>query len=187
MVWYMQVITPSQSLILSAETRRDMEEWMSALKAASSREFYDVCSPFFLLPSDLIELAFLRPHFSQLDAILSSIRQLVLLQYDKITDFMKSALFHQVSEQLALFSGQHNWYVCSHARPTYCNICRDVLSGVASNGLSCEGQLFSKSQVPDILTISVRLKVDLLLIFFVSFLRQSFQQFFAELFWSSHE
>lgn len=36
------------------------------------------------------------------------------------------------------FSGTHNWYACSHARPTYCNVCREVLSGVTSHGLSCE-------------------------------------------------
>ncbi|KAH0509395.1 Diacylglycerol kinase delta [Microtus ochrogaster] len=36
------------------------------------------------------------------------------------------------------FSGMHNWYACSHARPTYCNVCREVLSGVTSHGLSCE-------------------------------------------------
>ncbi|OQV20412.1 Diacylglycerol kinase delta [Hypsibius exemplaris] len=79
-----QVISPYRNLILCAETRRDMEEWIAALKANASREYYDV------------------------------------------------------AEQLDLFSGQHNWYVCSHARPTYCNICKEVLSGVASNGLSCE-------------------------------------------------
>uniref|UniRef100_A0A6Q2Z0Q1 Diacylglycerol kinase n=1 Tax=Esox lucius TaxID=8010 RepID=A0A6Q2Z0Q1_ESOLU len=36
------------------------------------------------------------------------------------------------------FSGMHNWYACSHARPTYCNVCREALSGVTSHGLSCE-------------------------------------------------
>lgn len=29
-------------------------------------------------------------------------------------------------------------YATSHARPTYCNVCRDALSGVTSHGLSCE-------------------------------------------------
>lgn len=38
------------------------------------------------------------------------------------------------------FSGMHNWYACSHARPTYCNVCREALSGVTSHGLSCEGE-----------------------------------------------
>uniref|UniRef100_A0A452ULF6 Diacylglycerol kinase n=1 Tax=Ursus maritimus TaxID=29073 RepID=A0A452ULF6_URSMA len=32
----------------------------------------------------------------------------------------------------------HNWYACSHARPTFCNVCRESLSGVTSHGLSCE-------------------------------------------------
>lgn len=38
------------------------------------------------------------------------------------------------------FSGMHNWYACSHARPTFCNVCKDSLSGVTSHGLSCEGE-----------------------------------------------
>lgn len=29
-------------------------------------------------------------------------------------------------------------YATSHARPTYCNVCREALSGVTSHGLSCE-------------------------------------------------
>ncbi|RUS80948.1 hypothetical protein EGW08_011299 [Elysia chlorotica] len=37
-----------------------------------------------------------------------------------------------------MMSGQHHWYACSHARPTYCNVCREALSGVTSHGLSCE-------------------------------------------------
>lgn len=28
-----------------------------------------------------------------------------------------------------LLGGHHKWYATSHARPTYCNVCRDVLSG----------------------------------------------------------
>lgn len=35
----------------------------------------------------------------------------------------------------------HNWYACSHARPTFCNVCRESLSGVTSHGLSCEGKM----------------------------------------------
>ncbi len=34
--------------------------------------------------------------------------------------------------------GQHSWFSCSHARPTYCNVCRETLHGVAWHGLSCE-------------------------------------------------
>ncbi|XP_066585239.1 diacylglycerol kinase eta isoform X2 [Prorops nasuta] len=37
-----------------------------------------------------------------------------------------------------LLGGHHNWYATSHARPTYCNVCRDALYGVTSHGLSCE-------------------------------------------------
>ncbi|KAG7210239.1 hypothetical protein KM043_011787 [Ampulex compressa] len=37
-----------------------------------------------------------------------------------------------------LLSGIHHWYATSHARPTYCNVCRDALYGVTSHGLSCE-------------------------------------------------
>ncbi|XP_036329541.1 diacylglycerol kinase eta-like isoform X1 [Rhagoletis pomonella] len=41
-------------------------------------------------------------------------------------------------EQHDLFFNHHHWYATSHARPTYCNVCRDALSGVTSHGLSCE-------------------------------------------------
>ena len=44
--------------------------------------------------------------------------------------------------QREMMSGLHNWYTCSHARPTYCNVCREALSGVTSHGLSCEGEFF---------------------------------------------
>lgn len=43
------------------------------------------------------------------------------------------------------FSGMHNWYACSHARPTFCNVCRESLSGVTSHGLSCEGTVASST------------------------------------------
>ncbi|KAK3907640.1 Diacylglycerol kinase eta, partial [Frankliniella fusca] len=45
--------------------------------------------------------------------------------------------YAQVGEQHDFLSGQHHWYASSHARPTYCNVCRDALSGVTSHGLSC--------------------------------------------------
>ncbi|XP_067638667.1 diacylglycerol kinase eta isoform X2 [Eurosta solidaginis] len=41
-------------------------------------------------------------------------------------------------EQHDLFFNHHHWYATSHARPTFCNVCRDILSGVTSHGLSCE-------------------------------------------------
>ncbi|KAM4693215.1 diacylglycerol kinase delta isoform 2-T2 [Discoglossus pictus] len=79
------VFTPFRKLILSADNRKDMEEWMAALKSVQNRE-----------------------------------------------------LFESAQYSMDHFSGMHNWYACSHARPTYCNVCRDALSGVTSHGLSCE-------------------------------------------------
>ncbi|KAJ8781611.1 hypothetical protein J1605_010869 [Eschrichtius robustus] len=80
-----QVITPCRKLILCADNRKEMEDWIAALKTVQSREHFE--------PT----------------------------QY---------SMDH--------FSGMHNWYACSHARPTYCNVCREALSGVTSHGLSCE-------------------------------------------------
>uniref|UniRef100_A0A667ZHU0 Diacylglycerol kinase n=1 Tax=Myripristis murdjan TaxID=586833 RepID=A0A667ZHU0_9TELE len=79
------VITPCRRLILCADNRKEMEEWMAALRSVQNRQHYEV-------PACLMD------HFS----------------------------------------GMHNWYACSHARPTYCNVCREALSGVTSHGLSCE-------------------------------------------------
>uniref|UniRef100_A0A673UCK4 Diacylglycerol kinase n=1 Tax=Suricata suricatta TaxID=37032 RepID=A0A673UCK4_SURSU len=79
------VITPCRKLILCADNRKEMEDWIAALKTVQNREHFE--------PS----------------------------QY---------SMDH--------FSGMHNWYACSHARPTYCNVCREALSGVTSHGLSCE-------------------------------------------------
>jgi len=39
---YLQVITPFRNLVLCADSRREMEEWISALKTAAKKEFYDV-------------------------------------------------------------------------------------------------------------------------------------------------
>ncbi|XP_055852090.1 diacylglycerol kinase eta isoform X2 [Episyrphus balteatus] len=41
-------------------------------------------------------------------------------------------------DQHDILSNHHHWYSTSHARPTYCNVCREALSGVTSHGLSCE-------------------------------------------------
>uniref|UniRef100_A0A668A2Z2 Diacylglycerol kinase n=1 Tax=Myripristis murdjan TaxID=586833 RepID=A0A668A2Z2_9TELE len=79
------VITPCRRLILCADNRKEMEEWMAALRSVQNRQHYEST------------------------------------QY---------SMDH--------FSGMHNWYACSHARPTYCNVCREALSGVTSHGLSCE-------------------------------------------------
>ncbi|CAG2059945.1 unnamed protein product [Timema podura] len=69
------VITPFRRLVLCAESRREMEEWISALKAASARDYYEA------------------------------------------------------GEHQDFLSGHHHWYATSHARPTYCNVCREALSG----------------------------------------------------------
>uniref|UniRef100_A0A9J8AKA1 Diacylglycerol kinase n=1 Tax=Cyprinus carpio carpio TaxID=630221 RepID=A0A9J8AKA1_CYPCA len=71
--------------VLCAENRKEMEEWIAALKSVQNREHFE-------------STQFSMDHFS----------------------------------------GMHNWYACSHARPTYCNVCREALSGVTSHGLSCE-------------------------------------------------
>uniref|UniRef100_A0A8C6WDT7 Diacylglycerol kinase n=1 Tax=Nannospalax galili TaxID=1026970 RepID=A0A8C6WDT7_NANGA len=84
------IITPFRRLMLCAENRKEMEDWISSLKSVQTREPYEVAQ-------------FNVEHFS----------------------------------------GMHNWYACSHARPTFCNVCRESLSGVTSHGLSCEGILRS--------------------------------------------
>jgi hypothetical protein len=40
----LQVITPSRSLVLCADSRREMEEWIGVLKMAASKEYYEVSS-----------------------------------------------------------------------------------------------------------------------------------------------
>ncbi|XP_072035014.1 diacylglycerol kinase delta-like isoform X2 [Amphiura filiformis] len=80
-----RVITPFRTLILCADSRKEMEDWISALRSASNKDFYE--------------------------------------EGEHMQDML---------------SGMHNWYAFSHARPTYCNVCREALSGVTSHGLSCE-------------------------------------------------
>ncbi|KAI9513683.1 hypothetical protein NQZ68_040581 [Dissostichus eleginoides] len=79
------VITPCRRLTLVADSRKEMEEWMAALRSVQNTHNYEST------------------------------------QY---------SMDH--------FSGTHNWFACSHARPTYCNVCREALGGVTSTGLSCE-------------------------------------------------
>ncbi|XP_078472782.1 diacylglycerol kinase delta-like isoform X2 [Lampetra planeri] len=79
------IITPFRRLILCADSRKEMEDWIAALKSVQSTE------------------PFQAVHYS-----------------------------------MDHFSGAHHWYACTHARPTYCNVCREALSGVTSHGLSCE-------------------------------------------------
>uniref|UniRef100_A0A8B9RJX2 Diacylglycerol kinase n=1 Tax=Astyanax mexicanus TaxID=7994 RepID=A0A8B9RJX2_ASTMX len=71
--------------MLCAESRKEMEDWIGALKSVQKWETYEASQ-------------FNMEHFS----------------------------------------GMHNWYACSHARPTFCNVCREALPGVTSHGLSCE-------------------------------------------------
>ncbi|PFX32475.1 Diacylglycerol kinase eta [Stylophora pistillata] len=84
-----KIITPFQSINLSADSRKEMEEWIGYLKSVGSHTS------------------------SQVDLL------------DRL-------------------SGAHNWYSCSHAKATFCNVCRDVLSGVTSKGLSCEDSKFTE-------------------------------------------
>uniref|UniRef100_A0A8C5G628 Diacylglycerol kinase n=1 Tax=Gouania willdenowi TaxID=441366 RepID=A0A8C5G628_GOUWI len=79
------VITPCRRLILCADSRKEMEEWITVLRSVQNKLTYEST------------------------------------QY---------SMDH--------FSGNHHWFSCSHARPTYCNVCREALSGVTSHGLSCE-------------------------------------------------
>ncbi|XP_052669841.1 diacylglycerol kinase delta-like isoform X6 [Harpia harpyja] len=52
---------------------------------------------------------------------------------------LQGCAFQQATQfNMEHFSGMHNWYACSHARPTFCNVCREALPGVTSHGLSCE-------------------------------------------------
>ncbi|EDL92147.1 similar to diacylglycerol kinase, delta 130kDa isoform 1 (predicted), isoform CRA_f [Rattus norvegicus] len=60
------------------------------------------------------------------------------LQHSRLS--RTKSIFEPTQYSMDHFSGTHNWYACSHARPTYCNVCREVLSGVTSHGLSCEGK-----------------------------------------------
>ncbi|XP_039295838.1 diacylglycerol kinase eta isoform X5 [Nilaparvata lugens] len=55
---------------------------------------------------------------------------------------LKTAAATRTSQQVStdihnLLSGQHSWNSTSHARPIYCNICGDALSGVTIHGYSC--------------------------------------------------
>ncbi|GIY85956.1 hypothetical protein CDAR_559931 [Caerostris darwini] len=79
-----EVITPFQKLILCTESRREMEDWITAFKNVSNKDFYEG------------------------------------------------------TDNQEFLSGQHNWCITNHARPTFCNVCRDALPGVRSTGLSCE-------------------------------------------------
>ena len=42
LIFYFQVITPFRNLVLCAESRKDMEEWITALKTSSKKEYFEV-------------------------------------------------------------------------------------------------------------------------------------------------
>ncbi|XP_035826816.1 diacylglycerol kinase delta [Aplysia californica] len=70
-------------------------------------------------------------------------RSLESLDLEISGEFSTVTVYEEKIEQGAtshteMMSGHHNWYACSHARPTYCNVCREALPGVTSHGLSCE-------------------------------------------------
>lgn len=100
-----RLITPFLDVRLAAESRAEMEDWLSAIRASASR----------FLPSALLPLVTgLGCREGPRDAASGN-------------EHLRSA-----------GSGEHTWYVCSHARPTYCNVCRDALPGMTWHGLSCE-------------------------------------------------
>ena len=50
-----------------------------------------------------------------------------------------NCLLQPGSHRSPCLTGVHHWYDRSHSKPTYCNVCREALHGVAWHGLSCEG------------------------------------------------
>uniref|UniRef100_A0A8C0G9T6 Diacylglycerol kinase n=1 Tax=Chelonoidis abingdonii TaxID=106734 RepID=A0A8C0G9T6_CHEAB len=71
--------------------------------------------------------------------LLSGICYLLPLPFQLTLNTPQFSLSLQATQfNMEHFSGMHNWYACSHARPTFCNVCREALSGVTSHGLSCE-------------------------------------------------
>ncbi|XP_065056573.1 diacylglycerol kinase eta-like isoform X2 [Rhopilema esculentum] len=79
-----KVIASHCSLVLCAEKRKEMEEWINAFKVAAS--------------------SIARTH-------------------SELTDRL---------------SGEHHWYSSTHSRPTFCNVCGELLAGISGKGLSCE-------------------------------------------------
>ncbi|XP_014219907.1 diacylglycerol kinase eta isoform X2 [Copidosoma floridanum] len=56
---------------------------------------------------------------------------------DDIYDALKSTAGRSAVEQ-ELLSGHHQFHETNHAKPTYCNVCRDSFLGVTFHGFSCE-------------------------------------------------
>lgn len=105
-----QVITPFRKLMLCAESRKEMEDWIGALRSVQKWETYEV------------SLLSVTPALKGAEALTGGV------------------CFQASQFNMEHFSGMHNWYACSHARPTFCNVCREALPGVTSHGLSCEGE-----------------------------------------------
>ncbi|KAJ6629751.1 Diacylglycerol kinase eta, partial [Pseudolycoriella hygida] len=138
------VITPTRSLVLCAESRREMEDWLAAMKAASTREFFE--------PGPLDQHDFLSNYHHWYKQVAQTTRSSgprpgSLQCYRKlnfvhrITKSLLEIIDIYVNDYMSLNVTTYNnklMYATSHARPTYCNVCRDALSGVTSHGLSCE-------------------------------------------------
>ncbi|XP_032084014.1 diacylglycerol kinase kappa isoform X2 [Thamnophis elegans] len=134
------VITPFRKLILCAENRKEMEDWIGALKSVQKWEINEVVlrgGPAgrarvgylgFNLPISLGQIKV--PETAQAEGGAGAL---------SVTAAPNCCALLQASQfNMEHFSGMHNWYACSHARPTFCNVCREALSGVTSHGLSCE-------------------------------------------------
>ncbi|KAG8144734.1 hypothetical protein E2320_013182 [Naja naja] len=109
------VITPFRKLILCAENRKEMEDWIGALKSVQKWEINEIWG---------LEAAQAERGAHPWGFVVAATNGCTLLQASQFN--------------MEHFSGMHNWYACSHARPTFCNVCREALPGVTSHGLSCE-------------------------------------------------
>lgn len=91
-----------------------MEDWLSALKGASASASSSM-----------------HQHQPQQQPPPPS-------SYESSSSHRSEYLEPTAADQHDFLCNHHHWYATSHARPTYCNVCRDALNGVTSNGLSCE-------------------------------------------------
>lgn len=149
------MITPFRKLILCAENRKEMEDWISALKSVQKWEIHEVrwavgCAG--APRGSWVPLAAgqerLPPSAApqggrELGARLRRLgagRERVPAGGPSRPMGKGCAPWQATQFNMEHFSGMHNWYACSHARPTFCNVCREALPGVTSHGLSCEGQ-----------------------------------------------
>lgn len=122
----LQVITPFRKLILCAENRKEMEDWIGALKSVQKWEIHEVGQPW--------------ARGAESPEVGSSGAGWGVKEGGPEGADGAGCAPQATQFNMEHFSGMHNWYACSHARPTFCNVCREALSGVTSHGLSCEGQ-----------------------------------------------